>query len=680
MTQTNRIPSISLPHILYGGDYNPEQWPESVREEDIRLMKAANVNMATLPVFGWVSLQPAEDTFTFEWLDTVLDSMAANGIHACLATATASQPAWVDAKYPDILITDENGVRRHHGNRHSFCPNSENYRRLSTTLARKIAERYKDHPALLLWHINNEYGTYCYCDQCAAAFRVYLQAKYGSLDELNARWYTTFWGHTYTDWSQIEPPYAHGEQVIQALRLDYHRFQSDSLLNCYVAEANVLREITPHIPITTNMMGPFYPLNYRRWAKEIDIISWDNYPRQGELPANVAFNHALMRGLKEGQPFLLMEQSPSQQNWQAYNTVKATGELRLQSFQAVAQGADSVMYFQWRRGRGGIEKLHGAIVEHSGRTDTRVFREVTDLGADLKSLGTQTLGGRVPARVAVLFDWENWWGLRFSSGPSRDLDYLPECRAVYAALYALGIPTDIVSPDADLSHYDLIVAPTLTMVRSEDGKQLEQRVSSGATLLATVFSGLVDATDLVYPGGPPGPLRNILGLWVEETDAVMPTESNGIQFSSDFGGIPAGTTFGASLLCDRIRSEGAETLAAYTEDFYAGEPVLTRHTFGKGLGYYLATKADTAGLQAILSALCAEKGIVSPLGSAPPEGVEVNVRVSPDGTELLYLLNHNTTTVEVSLPDGTFSDLLVGDTASGTVSLGLRGVRILRRN
>jgi beta-galactosidase len=681
MSETTNNPYVSLPAVLHGGDYNPEQWPESVWDEDIRLMGLANVNIATLPVFGWVNLQPDEETFTFEWLDTILDKMAVNGIRACLATATASVPAWVTQKHPDILTADDMGVKRRHGNRHTFCPNSENFRRLSTDLARRIAERYKDHPALLLWHVSNEYGTYCYCNLCAAAFRTWLKQRYGSLDALNAAWYTTFWGHNFTDWAQVEPPYRNGEGAIQALKLDWQRFQSDSLLNCYRAEAAILREVTPDVPITTNLMGTFFPLNYREWAKEMDIVSWDNYPGPHDPPASVAFTHTLMRGLREGQPFLLMEQSPSQQNWQPYNWLKAPGLLRLQSFQAVANGADSVMYFQWRRGRGGIEKLHGAIVEHGGDETNRVFREVAELGANLKRLGTKTIGSRVPARVAVLFDWENWWGLRFSSGPSKDLDYNRECRAVFAALFALGIPTDVLTPDADLSRHDLIIAPVLTMIREDAAQRIEARVAEGATFLTTFFSGMVDENDTVYLEGSPGPLRKVLGLRVEETDALPEGKTNGLMFTRAFGEIPEGTVHPARLLCDRVRLEGAEPIASYAEDFYAGEAAFTVNTFGEGQAYYLAARPDDTGLRHIIAGICAEKGIASPLasGAPPPDGVEVNVRVAPGGAEHLYLLNHSTWPVYVPLAEGTYTDLLTDDAISGTATLSPRGVRILER-
>ncbi len=668
-----------LPAVLYGGDYNPEQWPREIWDEDMRLMRLAHVNIVSTPIFGWVSLQPDEDTFTFEWLDDILDRMAKNGVSACLATATAAQPAWLDQKYPDVLVVDENGNRRRHGNRHSFCPNSPNFRRLSTGLARRIAERYKNHPALLLWHVGNEYGTYCYCEQCASAFRNWLRVRYGSLDELNRRWVTAFWSHTYTDWAQIEPPFANGERSMQALRLDYHRFQSDSLLGCFKAEADVLREVTPGVPVTTNLMGAFYPLNYRRWAQEMDVVSWDNYPRPEEPIANVAFNHALMRGLKEGQPFLLMEQSPSQQNWMPYNALKPPGALRVQSYQAMAQGADSVMYFQWRRSRGSIEKLHGAIVEHSGSPNNRVFREVAEIGRELKSLGSRTLGGRVPARVAVLFDWENWWALRFSSGPSVDLDYVKVCRAYYAALHNLGVQTDIVAPDADLSRYEVIVAPLLYLLRPEHAAQIEHRVHAGATFLTTFFSGLVDENDLVHEGGSPGPLRRLLGLSVEETDALPTAKTNGLRLTQTFGKLETDTVYASGLLCDRLRMEGAETLGVYTDDFYAGEPALTRNRAGQGQAYFLATHLEEAGLRAILQAICAEHNIVSPLadGAIPPPDVEVTQRKTGDEPALLYLLNHAPAPAEVTLASGHYTDLLSGETFTETVTLPGRAVRIL---
>jgi len=671
----NSRPYIALPFVPHGGDYNPDQWPETVWDDDVRLMQEANVNIATLPVFSWVKLQPDEDTFDFAWLDRVLEKLWAGGIHFCMATSTASVPAWMDQKYPDILRVGWDGVKVKHGHRHTFCPNSANFRRLATGLARRMAERYGDHPGLRIWHVSNEYGNTCYCDQCAAAFRVWLQARYGTLEELNARWYTAFWGHTYTDWSEIETPTANGERSVQALLIDYDRFQSDSLLECFKAEAAVLRERTPNIPITTNLMGAFKPLDYHSWAKEMDVVSWDSYPGKNQPYSGIAFNHALMRGLKEGQPFLLMEQTPSQQNWQAQNALKRPGIMRLWSYQAMAHGADSIMYFQWRRSRGGTEKYHGAVVEHAGVSNARVFQEVAALGKELKALGTQTLGGRVAAKVALLFDWDNWHAIEYSSGPTVNLKYLEQCVAWYTAFHQQNITIDVVSPEADLSGYEIVVAPVLYMVKPGVAERLTAWVNAGGTFVTTFFSGLVDENDLVFEGGYPGPLRKLLGIWAEEIDALAPAQTNEVVFNGAAVGLDG--TYTCGLLCDRIHAEGATVLATYGSDFYAGEPAVTVNAYGAGKAYYVATAIDDDGRVAISQALCAEKGITAPLADAP-EGVEVMPRVGPDGATLLYVLNHNAQRVRVALPEGaTFTDLIGGASVSNTLELPVYGAAIL---
>ena len=666
---------IDFPAILHGGDYNPEQWPEDVWDDDVRLMQEAHVNVATVPVFGWVHLQPDEDTFTFEWLDRVLDKLHAGGVSVCLATATASVPAWLDQKYPDVLRVAQDGVRQKHGNRHTFCPNSPNFQRLSTVLTRRLAERYKGHPALRIWHVSNEYGSHCYCDLCAAAFRRWLASRYGSLDEVNRRWYTAFWGHTFTDWSQIETPTRNGEGSLQALRIDYDRFQSESIYNCYKAEADILHDITPNVPVTTNLMGAFKPLDYQKWAAGMDVVSWDSYPRKDAPPAEIAFAHSLMRGLKQGQPWMLMEQTPSQQNWQAQNALKRPGILRLWSYQAMAHGADTIMYFQWRRSRGATEKYHGAVVEHVGTSNTRVFREVAALGQELERLGKKTIGGRVASRTAVLFDWENWWAVEYSSGPSVDLKYVEQCQAYFTALHTLGIPTDVVSPEADLSDYDIVIAPVLYMVKPGIAEKLEAWTQAGGTFVATFFSGIVDETDLVHLGGYPGPLRPLLGIWAEEIDALTPQQTNTVVFPLPFGSLH--DAYPCRLLCDRIHAEGAEVLATYGSDFYAGEPALTVNTFGQGRAYYVATAIGQDALVPFLQTLCGEKQISSPLPGGPPTGVEVMPRVSPTGETLLYVLNHNAQSAFVHLPPGMHQDLLSGDTHSERAELPAYGALIL---
>jgi beta-galactosidase len=689
MSAPNEPVPLRVTHLLYGGDYNPEQWPEEVLAEDAALMRRANWNVATLPVFGWVHINPAEGVYTFDWLDRATERLANAGIDLCLATGTASTPAWVDAKYPDVLTVDEQGRQRPHGNRHAFCPSSPSYRRLSASLVRQLALRYGKHPRLKLWHVNNEYGgnwpNYCYCERCIAGFRVYLQERYGTLDRLNAAWSTAFWGHTYTSYDEVDPPFSHGEGSIQAMKIDWRRFQSQNYAACFENEARIVREISPEVPVTTNLMGAFFPLDYRVLAKSLDVVSWDNYPLPDTPPSHVAFSHALMRGLRAGQPFLLMEQTPSQQNWAPYCRLKPPRQLRLQSFQAVAHGAESVMFFQWRRSRGGIEKFHGAVVEHHGRADARVFREVSALGAELQGLGSRTLHGRTPARVAVLFDWECWWALAASSGPSRDLDYHREVVTAYAALHEAGIQTDVVGPSDDLARYDVIVAPTAYLIREEQARSIADRVRDGTTLVATFFTGVVDDNDRVHPGGAPGPLREVLGVSVEEFDALpslpsLPSPAQGVRFAPRMLGATNREEHVASILAERLWLEGATALAWYTADFYAGDPALTVNNFGKGKAYYVATHLADEALTAFLRAVCLERGIASPLrdGKAPPAGVEVVLRAAPAGSgALLYLLNHASEPREVELGSGTFTDLLTGRDASGSVSLASRDVVVL---
>jgi beta-galactosidase len=674
MTNMNQSP-FSFAQLYHGADYNPEQWPEAVWDDDVRLMQLAHVNIATLPVFGWVHLEPEEGVYTFDWLDRILDKLQDGGVGLCLATATASVPAWVDRKYPDILRVDSHGRRLSHGNRHSFCPNSPNFRRLSTALAGKMAERYAGHPGLLVWHVGNEYAATCYCEQCAAAFRDWLKARYGSLSSLNERWYTAFWGHTYTDWAQIEPPISTGEGSVPALLIDYDRFQSQSILNCFVAERNAIRAYSRDVPITTNLMGACKPTDYQKWAVEMDIISWDSYPQWGASAAEIAFSHSLMRGLKGGQPWMLMEQTPSQQNWQAYNSLKRPGIARLWSYQAMAHGADAIMYFQWRRGRGGIEKLHGAIVEHAGRTDTRVFGEIAALGAELEALGTATLGGWVQSEVAVLFDWENWWAVDYCSGPGIDMQYVPQVQRFYRALHEAGHVADVAAFDADLSHYKLVVAPVLYMVKPGVAERLRAFVEGGGTLVVSYFSGIADETDLVFTEGYPGPLRDILGVWVEEIDALPPAERNQIQFA---GGIQDGMIAECSLFFERIHPEGeTQVVATYTQDFYAGEPAVTVRRLGAGRAYYVATVVAEEGLRKMLGAVAAEAGAAGPLPGAVPENVEVTLRVSPDGQRLIYVLNHNSAAVTVPLGSGSYYDHLSGQSAHAELTLGAYGVAIL---
>ena len=662
------------PMILYGADYNPEQWPEAVWLDDMRLMKLANVNMVSINIFSWALLEPAPDRYQFDRLDRIMDMLGENDIAADLATATASPPTWMSRLYPDILPVTRDGKRLSHGSRQHYCPNSPSFRRKSAELVRRLAERYHAHPALIMWHVNNEYGAHtpsCYCDTCAAAFRTWLQARYQSLDALNIAWGTDFWSQRYYDWEDVLPPRITPAQNNPGQCLDYQRCMSDSLLACYLTEAAILREITPMIPITTNFMAAFKPADYFAWAPHLDIISFDSYPPITSPAWEMALTHDLMRSLKGGQPHLVMEQAPSQINWMPQNPHKRPGRMRLQSIQAIAHGADGVMFFQWRQSKAGAEKFHSAVVPHEGSEHGRIFQEAAQLGAELKRLSPDVVGSRITAQVAILMDWQNWWAVEYLPGPSDRLHYWEQIKHYYRALHGLNVVVDIVSPDSDLSTYRLVVAPLLHMLRPGVAQNLEQFVERGGTLLMTYFSGIVDQHDHVILGGYPAELRKLLGIHVEEFDPWTREMTNAMVIEDE----PLKGVYPCTLWGELIWLEGARPLGVFASDYYANGPALTVHRFGQGHAYYLATHASDELIIGLMRQLCQEAAVLPVLKASI--GVEATRRVRADGGIVYFLLNHNDRSEHVDLPERVFMLLLTGEEVAGQIEIAARDVVVL---
>ncbi|TPE02091.1 beta-galactosidase [Enterococcus sp. PF-2] len=576
--------------ILFGGDYNPNQWPKEIWEEDIRIFKKASINSATVNVFSWAKIQPSENCYDFEELDQIIEKLSTEGFDIVLATSTAALPAWMFKKYPEVARTDYDGRHHKFGQRHNACPNSLVYQKYAERLATKLAERYGENPQVTCWHINNEYGGECYCDNCEKAFRVWLKDKYQTIEALNKAWNMEFWGHTVYEWDEIVLPNALSEGIgydktaFAGISIDYRRFNSDSLLKNYMMERDAIRKIDPTTPITTNLMGTFKGLDYFKWAKEMDLISWDNYPAYNTPWSLVAMTHDLMRGLKQ-QPFMLMEQTPSQQNWQPYNSLKKPGQMRAQSYQTIAHGADTIQYFQLRRSIGACEKFHGAVIEHVGHEDTRVFRETAALGAELAQL-SDIIGTQTQSQVAVIFDWDNYWALEYTSGPTVDLKYVEQIHRYYRYFHEQNIAVDLVPVDADLSKYKLVAAPVLYMIKEGMQERLTDFVKQGGSLLTTYMSGIVDQSDNVHLGGYPGPLRELAGIWVEEIDALAPEQSNGVSLVNEE------RTGTSNLVSDLIHLETAEALAHYTSNFYAGMPAVTKNMFGDGTVYYFGGQLE----------------------------------------------------------------------------------------
>lgn len=629
--------------ILYGGDYNPEQWPKEIWEEDMLLFKKAYINTATINVFSWARLQPNEVTYDFRELDDIVNMLSRENYNIIMATSTAAMPAWMSKRYPEVQRTDYNGRHHKYGERQNACPNSSIFKKYSALLAEKLAERYKENKNIICWHIGNEYGGVCYCDNCEKEFRIWLKNKYKSLDALNKAWNTSFWGHTFYDWDEIVVPNilsdgGWNKPYFAGMYLDYQRFNSNSLLNNFKAERDAIRKYIPDAFVTTNFMKAYKPLNYFEWAKEMDIVSWDNYPSYDTPWSFVAFMHDLMRGLKN-KPFLLMEQTPSQQNWQKYCSLKKPGQMSAQSYQTIAHGAESILFFQLRQSAGGCEKFHGAVISHSGSDKTRVFNEVAELGKQLERLGSKTIGSVNRSDVGIIFDWDNYWAVESTSGPTADMKYVDQIHDYYKHLYKRNISVDIIPYNADFSRYKLIYAPLLYMVKPGMESNLKNYVKNGGVLVTGYMSGIVNESDNVYIGGYPGPLRDLAGIWVEEIDALAPEQSNRLNFVN-------GLTFECGFLCDVIHTEGAETLAVYDSDFYAGMPAVTKNKFGDGYVFYIGTKLSDEGLDYMTDKIIESANVKSVIDFK--SDLEVTVR-EKFGKKYYFIINF--TDKEQHLPE-----------------------------
>lgn len=672
-------------HILHGGDYNPDQWIETpgIWDEDMRLMKLSGCNAMSVGIFAWSALEPEEGRYDFGWLDTIMDKLAQNGVYAILATPSGARPAWMSQKYPEVLRVSPARTRNLHGQRHNHCYTSPVYRQKTEAINRMLASRYKDHPALIAWHISNEYGGECHCELCREAFRNWLKKKYdNSLDNLNRAWWTGFWSHRYTDWSQLEPPSPIGETSVHGLNLDWKRFVTYQTIDFFKNEIKPLRELTPDIPVTTNFMGTYTGLDYWKFALEVDIVSWDNYPSwhsdamsTAELASNVSFVHDINRSLKGGRPFMLMESTPSLVNWQQVNKLKRPGMHMLSSLQAIAHGSDTVQYFQWRKSRGSSEKLHGAVVDHCGHENTRVFRDVAEVGSVLKKLDC-IVGTTVRPDVAIIYDWENRWAIDDSQALRRDRkDYQQTCENHYRPFWKRGVPVDVINMDCDFTGYKLLIAPMLYMIRPGVAERIESFVKNGGVFVATYFSGYVDENDLCFLGGFPGPIRNVTGIWAEEIDSLYDGDQNALVIRAGGG---AGLTgeYAVHTFCELIHAETAEVLAEYKSDFYAGMPALTKNSYGSGTAYYIAARTENRFLEDFYSGLIDGLGLLKAVDCNLPEGVTAQLRTDGE-RRFVFLMNFSEDEKSLDLKNKSYRDIITGEDLSGEITLPRYGVKIL---
>ncbi|AFR31097.1 beta-galactosidase [Arthrobacter sp. Rue61a] len=656
-TQRAPAPWVQRPAgLCYGGDYNPEQWPREVWVEDIALMKDAGINLVSIGIFSWVLLEPREGEYHFEWLDDLMDLLADAGISVDLGTPTAAPPAWFWKKYPQSRPVTREGVTLGNGSRGMASPSSPEYRRAATNITEQLARRYASHPALVLWHVHNEFGapvSESYDAQSVLAFRDWLRHRYGTLDALNQAWGTLFWGQKYGEWDEIDAPRLSASVSNQAQRLDFRRFTSDAMLQCFIAERDVIKKYTPHLPVTTNFMATnCLSADYWAWAKEVDIVANDHY-----LVAQRTDNHVLLsmdadltRSLAGNRPWMLMEHSTGAVNWQGRNIAKRPGELARNSLSHLARGADAIMFFQFRASRYGAEKFHSAMLPHAG-TGTRIWREVMDLGEDLGKL-SPVKGSVVKSRVAILWDVESFWAQDLEWRPSSDLDHRERIESFYSVLWNRGISVDFAHPEADLSGYDLVLAPALYLVGDKAAANISRYVHDGGHLMVSYFSGIVDANDTVPAGASPGGLRDVLGLEIHE---FLPLRENET--------VTMGNGATGTVWSEEIHPGTANVLSRYVDGPAAAGPAITRNEFGDGTAWYISTKLDGGHLADVVLDAVRAAGIE--LGVQPPTGLEVASRDSEDGT-FTFLINHMDADAEYPASG---RNLISGEDVSGTAHI-----------
>lgn len=644
--------------FAFGGDYNPEQWDRSVWDEDVKLMRDAGVNLVTLGVFAWASLEPSPGTFTFGWLDEAMDLLHANGISVDLATPTAAPPAWLAYEHPEMLPVADEGHVFGFGSRLHYDPTSPVYRQHAAAITRALAERYFRHPALAMWHISNEYGPVAYTPSAATAFRAWLRRKYSDLDALNDAWYTRFWSQCYSSWDQVCPPEMPRSWSNPARRLDFIRFVSDALLECFIAERDIVRSYRDDIPVLTNFMRFYKRADYWRWAREEDAVALDIYPDPGQDDSRVAaaLNFDLMRSLR-GEPWLLMEQAASAVSQWRVNNPKPPGRMRLGSYQAIAHGADSVLFFQWRASRGGQERFHSAMLPHSG-VQSRTWQEISVLGNELSRIAP-VAGSGSRAEIALYFDWDAWWGLTESHGlPRNDFDYPGLVTSHYRPFYEGHHAVDLVCSASDLSPYRLVVVPNAYLVSDEFTQALEDFVAGGGTLVCSFFSGVVDENNQVRQPAYPGAFRYLIGAYIDEYWPARAGDEFAVAFTD-------GTTCEAGWWQESIHPEAARVLGSFASGDLAGRPAVLANELGAGRVIYIGTRLDAHGLAATL--LGAAHGIDPVIGEAPGF-VEATRRVS-ETAEYLFLLNHSgTESAVLSVPPGG-TDLIAGTTVSRSLTL-----------
>ena len=662
----------------FGVDYYPEQWPAERWQTDARLMAEAGFNLVRLADFAWSKLEPEEGRFDFSWLDAAIQILSDHGLRVVLATPTASPPPWLMHRHPEVFRVREDGLSVTFGNRREYCPNQPVYHEYTRKIVRQMADHYSGNAAVIGWQLDNEVGDRCYCPACREAFQTWLRQKYGSLDTLNQKWGTIFWSHVYTAWEQIPVPLKTGGTPNPGLALDFDRFASDSYAAYLDKQAGIIREKCPGHFVTHDCMGfAFDQIDYFKLARNLDFACLNYYPRsQWNFTASadsswIALQQDTMRGLKQ-KNYWVTEQQAGQGGWEYLSVTPRPGELRLWAYQAIAHGADAILFFRWRTARFGTEQFWYGLLDYDGHPGRR-YQEIKQMGAEIQRIAGSLQGSLVKARAACILSYDSRFAFQIQPH-NPGFSYPAHFHEVYAAFHRQHIPIDIISPEADLSGYALVVAPSLYVLPKETAGRLVQFVQNGGVLLLTQRSGVKDPENAVVDLPLPGLLAELCGVRVVEVDSLAQGMSNSLEFC--LPGFPVEQP-PVGVLCEILEPRGAQVVARYTRDFYSGQPAITHHRFGKGHVVYLGTVGDKTLYAPIAKWILAMAGLDAPLSA--PEAVEVSERWQ-DGRSTLFLLNPSAEKQQVRL-DTDYLNLLDGQTvAQGAVDLAPYGVFVLIKN
>ncbi len=682
------------PHLLHGGDYNPDQWlhmPEII-DEDFRLMKLAGVNAFSVGIFAWTSYEKSEGAFDFAWLDEIMDRMAEAGNKVIVATPSGAKPAWLAEKYPEVRRVSHDGRRETIGGRHNHCMTSPVYREKVAEVNGRLAERYAAHPALGMWHLSNEYSGRCYCDLCLDGFRSWLEERYGSIESLNEKWWTAFWSHTFTSFSQIDPR----DLSIDSLKLDFTRFTSELTIDFMKSELAAVRRFS-RAPATTNLMGLHSGINYERMVAELDLVADDQYPGYSPLSPRVeldalrtSFKSDVHRCFKPDRPWMVIESCPDAVQWRRPTTLKRAELHQAEMLQALGHGAEGTCYFQWRKGRAGAEKMHGAVVDHVGHENTRVFSTVARLGKSYEKL-SEILGSTARSEVAIIYDWDVLWAFDGSEGPRSSNDgwavgprpeeaYQSVCVEHYAPLVRRGVTVDVIAATRDFSPYKVIIAPQLWMLAPGVAERLGKFVRAGGTLVSTYYSGFCDENNRCFLGGfPGGGLMDVFGIWNEETDWLPEGHERRVVAKKEGASWGLGGDHRAVEVCGLVHPRGATVLAEYAEDFYSGTPALTLNLCGEGRAFYHAARLDEDTLDAFYGALVETCDLSQALSARLPEGVLLQRRFRGD-CEYLFIQNFSSEPRELLMTGEEMIDLLSGAVLSRALHLDPWASTVIRRS